>query len=341
MKKDKRYMRKNKKLLKKRFLSFILILTITLVIGLKLSLGNNILNENKVLATGIDSSIKENYDLDKQDNENIDELDKEDTEILDEEVKEKEDNINENIEDFEENQSNSTSQEVINNNYIDDVSIVIPETLYKWNFYREDNKKIAYLTFDDGPSEESTEKILDILLRNNVKATFFTLGTSIDNNKRADSILKRIIDEGHSIGNHGYSHDYRILYPNRTVDVQAFMNDIEKNDERLKSILGNDFTTRLIRMPGGHSSWNGTEELDKVLEEKGLYQMDWNALNGDAEGIEYSREELLNNLKDTVGDKDVIIVLMHDTDMKKGTVEYLQSAIDYLKENGFEFRTLK
>lgn len=334
MKKNMRYMRKKKSLFRRRILSFLLILSITLFISLKIYIENIMLNKNKVLTTGINNSITENYDPSEKD----------------EEIIEKENNIeekiDENIKDIEENEKDSTSQEfnnneVINKDYVDDVSVVIPETLYKWNFYREDNRKIAYLTFDDGPSEESTEEILDILLKNDVKATFFTLGTSIDNNERADIILKRMLDEGHSIGNHGYSHDYRILYPNRSVDVQAFMNDIEKNDKRLKSILGNDFSTRLIRMPGGHSSWNGTEALDNVLEEKGLYQMDWNALNGDAEGIEYSREELLNNLKDTVGDKDVIIVLMHDTDIKKGTVEYLQSAIDYLKENGFEFRTLK
>ena len=333
MKTSRRYKRKKKNLFNKRFLSFILIIVITLFLGLKMSIENIMANENKVLATGGNTSKTENSNS----NENNEEIIEEDN---------IEENTDENIEYVEDNEKNSTNQEVNNNkniykDYEDDVSVVIPETLYKGNFYREDGKKVAYLTFDDGPSAESTEEILDILLRNDVKATFFTLGTSIDNNKRADAILKRMVDEGHSIGNHGYSHDYGILYPNRTVDVQAFMNDIEENNKRLKAILGNDFSTRLIRMPGGYSSWCGTEELDKVLEEKGLYQMDWNALNGDAEGIEYSREELLNNLKDTVGDKDVIIVLMHDTDMKKGTVGYLQSAIDYLKENGFEFRTLK
>lgn len=223
----------------------------------------------------------------------------------------------------------------------DDASKVLPETMYKWNFYREDNKKIAYLTFDDGPSEHATEKILDILKENNIKATFFTLGSSIENNSRAEEILKRIAKEGHAIGSHGYSHNYSILYPNGTVDLNAVINDFKRNDDILKDILGKDFSTRLIRLPGGHSSWKGTEALDEVLKEKGIWQVDWNALNGDAEGKDFPREVLLKRLKETVGDQDVVIVLMHDTDYKKGTVEYLQSAIDYLKAECFEFRTLK
>ena len=223
----------------------------------------------------------------------------------------------------------------------DDASKVLPETMYKWNFYREDGKKIAYLTFDDGPSIYSTEKILDILKLNDVKATFFALGSSIDNNNKSGEILKRIAKEGHAIGSHGYSHNYSILYPNRTVDVNAFINDFEKNDKLLKSILGKDFSTRLIRLPGGHSSWKGTEELDKVLKQKNIWQVDWNSLNGDAEGRDFPVEVLLNKLKKTVADQDVAIILMHDTDNKKGTVECLQSAIDYLKSQGFEFRTLK
>lgn len=260
-----------------------------------------------------------------------------------------EDNILEVDNPKEEIQNDAESNSLDNSGYLtleqdpnaDDASKVLPETMYKWDFYREDNKKIAYLTFDDGPSQHSTEKILDILKANDIKATFFTLGSSIENNSKSKELLKRIAREGHSIGSHGYSHNYSLLYPNRTVDVDAFMNDLKKNDNLLKSILGNDFSTRLIRMPGGHASWSETKHLDQVLESKGLFQTDWNALNGDAEGRDFSKEYLLDKLKETVGDQDVIIVLMHDTDAKKGTVEYLQNAIDYLKSEGFVFRTLK
>ncbi|MGG7145034.1 polysaccharide deacetylase family protein [Clostridium nigeriense] len=258
-------------------------------------------------------------------------------------------NVTENIEEDKTDKEEETVNELDNSGYLsleedinaDDASKVLPETMYKWNFYRQDGKKIAYLTFDDGPSEHSTEKILDILNQNDIKATFFTLGSSIEKNSKAQQLLKRMANEGHAIGSHGYSHDYSILYPNRTVDVQAVSNDFKKNDEILKEMLGKDFSTRVIRLPGGHSSWKGTETLDKYLEESNIWQVDWNALNGDAEGRDFPKEVLLNRLKETVGDQDVVIILMHDTDNKKGTVEYLQSAIDYLKSQGFEFRTLK
>lgn len=223
----------------------------------------------------------------------------------------------------------------------DDASVVLPETMYEYDFYREDGKKVAYLTFDDGPSEYITEEILDVLKLNDVKATFFTLGNVIENNPKAPELLKRMAKEGHSIASHGYSHNYKILYPNGWIDVEAFMNDIKKNETLLKSILGEDFTTRVIRMPGGHGSWDGITALDSALLEAGIYQTDWNSLNGDAEGHDLPVDYLLSRLKETVGDQDVAIVLMHDTDAKQTTVEYLQGAIDYLKSEGFEFRTLK
>ncbi|GAB6169167.1 hypothetical protein JCM1393_16270 [Clostridium carnis] len=223
----------------------------------------------------------------------------------------------------------------------DDAAKVIPETMYKWNFYRDDGKKIAYLTFDDGPSENVTKEILDTLKLNNVKATFFTLGKSIEKNPNSHKLIKRMAKEGHAIANHGYSHKYEILYPNGTVDIKAFMNDMKKNEDILKGILGKDFSTRVIRMPGGHMSWKGMAALDEELVKNGMYQTDWNALNGDAEGHGFSSEQLLSRLKETVKDQDVAIILMHDTDAKKSTAKYLQGAIDYLKSQGFQFRTFK
>jgi len=243
--------------------------------------------------------------------------------------------------DIKEEKDNSGYLDLEIDENADDAAKILSETMYRWNFYREDNRKIAYLTFDDGPSSKSTNRILDILDRNNIKATFFVLGSSIESSNNAKETLKRIAKEGHSIGSHGYSHKYSILYPNNKIDVRAVVDDFSKNNDLLKDILGKDFYTRLIRLPGGYSSWNGTSELDKILEEKGIYQMDWNVLNGDAEGNNYTKEQLLKRLKETLGEQDVAIILMHDTDAKESTVEYLQSAIDYLKEKGFEFRTLK
>ncbi|NKF06454.1 polysaccharide deacetylase [Clostridium gasigenes] len=223
----------------------------------------------------------------------------------------------------------------------DDASIVLPETMHKWNFNRKDGKKIVYLTFDDGPSTEVTTQILDILDRNSVKATFFVLGSSIKSNHKAPKILKHMAKSGHAIANHGYSHKYKILYPNGVIDVKAFMNDMDMNLQLLRGILGRDFNTRVLRMPGGYGTWYGVTPLNEALKAKGYYQTDWNSLNGDAEGKPKNPQELLETLKKTMSDYDTLIVLMHDTDEKKNTVEYLQSAINYLKSQGFEFKTLK
>lgn len=223
----------------------------------------------------------------------------------------------------------------------DDASIVLPETMHKWNFYREDEEKIVYLTFDDGPSTQVTNKILDILDANDVKATFFTVGTAIEGNPKSSQILKRMAKEGHAIANHGYSHDYNILYPGGIIDVKAFMNDMEKNKQILKSVLGQDFDTRVVRLPGGYSTWYGVTPLNEALSAKGYYQTDWNTINGDAEGGHKTADQQLQTLKDTMLDYDTLILLMHDTDTKQNTVDYLQSAIDYLKSEGFKFRTLK
>lgn len=216
--------------------------------------------------------------------------------------------------------------------------------LNNWEFQRTDNNKVVYLTFDDGPSDEITPTILDTLQKNDVKATFFVLGKMIENNNYAKENLKRIALEGHAIGNHGYSHRYDILYPNGVVNVDEFMNDIKKSEQIMKSILGEDFHTRVLRLPGGHVSWD-TELIDPVLEEQGYVYIDWNTLNGDAEGHDLSPQNLLERLEETIDalgeNNDTLVLLMHDTDAKKTTAEYLQLAIDYLKELGYEFKTIK
>lgn len=113
-----------------------------------------------------------------------------------------------------------------------------------------DGKKVAYLSFDDGPSVTVTPKILDILKKQKVKATFFIVGKEADENEHTRNIIKRIVKEGHAIGNHTYSHNYKYLYPNKRVSTDHVMQDIERNNKVLKSILGPEFTTRMIRFPG-------------------------------------------------------------------------------------------
>ena len=210
---------------------------------------------------------------------------------------------------------------------------------------RTDGKKVVYLTFDDGPSTTNTPEILNVLDRYNVKATFFTLGKSIEANEEAKNILKDTAKRGHAIANHSYSHDYSYLYPNRVMNVDNIVSDLEKSQNSMKAVLGKDFSTRVIRLPGGYWSWEGRTAMKEAMEQNGYYNVDWNALNKDAEGKQKNADELLQSTKETVEalgpDADSVVLLMHDTYGKEETVKALPQIIEYLQEKGFEFRTIK
>ena len=242
----------------------------------------------------------------------------------------------------------TTKQNLIYTSYENDLyadnAKDVENMLNKWNYLREDGKKVAYLTFDDGPSTEVTQQILETLKFNNIKATFFVLGSNVEKSNIQKELLKEMVIEGHAIGNHGYCHDYSILYPSRVANPTVIVNDMKKSEYVMRSVLGDDFRTSVIRLPGGHMSWN-TKMLDPVLEENGYSYIDWNTLNGDAEGNDRTVEQLVNRLKGTIRDlaenDDVLVILMHDTNAKKTTSQSLQEIIDYLKSLGYEFRTLK
>ena len=204
-----------------------------------------------------------------------------------------------------------------------------------------DGKKVAYLTFDDGPSENVTPMILDILKEKGVNATFFVLGQAVEKNDTTKEVIKRMAAEGNAIGNHTYTHDYKILYPNKTVNCDNFINDVERTNTALKAILGDKFYTRVIRFPGGYMSWNGMQPLDEILASKDYHQVDWNALSKDAEGKAKNADELFEIVKSTVQNREKAVILMHDKEGKEETAKALPQIIDYLKEQGFEFRTIK
>ncbi|WP_025719361.1 polysaccharide deacetylase family protein [Paenibacillus polymyxa] len=209
-----------------------------------------------------------------------------------------------------------------------------------------DGKKVAYLSFDDGPSVTVTPKILDILKKQKVKATFFIVGKEANENEHTRNLIKRIVKEGHAIGNHTYSHNYKYLYPNRRVNTDHVMQEIEKNNQVLKSILGPEFSTRMIRFPGGHMTWNrrdpqGMAALDKVLLQKDYHQVDWNVLTKDAEGKSKKAPALINQFIRSVKGREKAIILMHDTYGKEETAKALPQIIEFLKKQGYEFKVMK
>lgn len=195
------------------------------------------------------------------------------------------------------------------------------------------SSKTAYLTFDDGPSEIITKEILNILNDYEIKATFFILGLMAE---IYPETLKLIYEKGHSIGNHSYSHDYNIIYKN----TDNFLLDIERADQVFKAILGDDFETNIIRLPGG-SFGKHKNKYVKAAEEHGYINYDWHALNGDAELPKKNKDQLVNRLKETIKGKKELIVLMHDTDTKINTVKALPEIIEHLISEGYVFKILE
>ena len=201
----------------------------------------------------------------------------------------------------------------------------------------EPQKKVAYLTFDDGPSNRTTPKILDILEEYDIQASFFLIGC---NAEKYPEIVKREYEEGHFIGNHTYSHNNQKIYSSK----ETFLNEIQMTDNAIKKILGiNDFSCKIFRFPNG-SAGNAYKLQKKkcfdYLDEIGYKYVDWNALNNDSIK-KYSREELLSNLKNTVKGKNTVIILMHDSGDVNKTYDVLEDSIKYLRREGYDFRTLE
>ncbi len=189
-------------------------------------------------------------------------------------------------------------------------------------------RKRAYLTFDDGPSDQTGE-ILDILKEYDVKATFFVIGR----NERYYPMYKRIVEEGHTLAIHSYSHEYSTIY----ASYDNFVNDVEKLRKLLYDVTGVD--CRYYRFPGGSSNrvtQVPVNDLIDYLDSAGLTYFDWNALNNDAVIAGQTPDQLVKNiLKDALNYDDTII-LMHDLDCCHETVESLLSLIEQLEEHGYE-----
>lgn len=209
--------------------------------------------------------------------------------------------------------------------------------------YKKDGVKNAYLTFDDGPTKNITPQVLDFLKENNIKASFFVMGQMSDKNP---DMLKRAYDEGHAICMHSYYHDYKSMYNS----PEFFKDDLALTVSTLKKILGQDFSTRVYRFPGG-SAGKGKEVYRELLKEAGFYSLDWNALTGDSETIKEEGKKRTRNAKEQVerlkqsivqtGNPEDIVILMHDAAAKQSTVEALPEIIEYLKTQGYNFKTIK
>ena len=196
------------------------------------------------------------------------------------------------------------------------------------SFYTE--KKVAYLTFDDGPDRVNTPKILDILEEYGVPATFYVLGCRAEQNP---DVLQRIFHAGHAVGNHSFNHDYEALY----ASTNEFLWQIIHTEEIIRDILG--VRPLIVRAPGGTAE-HFTQDYWRMMETHGYAVHDWNVCTNDSTGerpdaarqLAYVTEQIGRPLKD-----DAAIVLMHCVEDKEETVKALPKIIELLKAEGYTF----
>lgn len=190
----------------------------------------------------------------------------------------------------------------------------------------ETEPKYVYLTFDDGPSDRVTPKILDVLKEENVKATFFIVGKMAERRKY---LIEREYAEGHTVAVHSYSHVYKDIYSS----AENLLNDIDRCNRLIKEITGS--FSDVYRFPGG--SFCIKKEFIDAVTSHGMRYVDWNASMRDAELVNPAPADLLKAAIDTPANRAHIVLLAHDTTDKTPTADALKSVIQYYKKKGYVF----
>lgn len=194
-------------------------------------------------------------------------------------------------------------------------------------------KKIAYFTFDDGPSENTLD-VLDELDKYNAKATFFVTGA----NPEYYDLMKEIVDRGHTIALHTYTHDYGKIYSS----VDAYFDDLQKISDLVEQETG--VVADCIRFPGGSSNTVSEDYSDGIMttltqevQDRGYQYFDWNADSTDASGINIPAATIASNAESYIG-MDEVNILFHDANGKETTVEALPEILKAYADAGYIFR---
>lgn len=206
---------------------------------------------------------------------------------------------------------------------------VVPVMNQKENIAQENDTHKVYLTFDDGPSS-NTAQILDILKKYDLKATFFVIGRE---GEEYEELYKRIVEEGHTLAMHSYTHKYKVLYES----LESFVDDFSRIQNYLYKVTGKECL--YYRFPGGssnHVSNTDMTEFISYLNEQGITYFDWNVSSGDATSQAYTPEELVQNVTSDIVKYKTSIVLMHDAETKTSTVQALEPMILALQSMGVE-----
>lgn len=183
--------------------------------------------------------------------------------------------------------------------------------------------RVAYLTFDDGPDSRITPLVLDILKQNDIKATFFIMGKNVEKNK---ALLNRMREEGHSIGNHTYTHIKENIYSS----AAGLKQEIEKTNAAIFNAVG--ITPKLFRPPYG-GTYIRNEMFKPVL--NSYRTVLWNVDSLDSKSLTIKSDEITRNVINQVKNKKSAVIIMHDSGTHMETVKALPAVIKYLKDNGF------
>ncbi|GFP75150.1 polysaccharide deacetylase family protein [Clostridium fungisolvens] len=204
-------------------------------------------------------------------------------------------------------------------------------------YMNHDDKKVVFLTFDDGPGRLSSKRILSILKQKNVKASFFMVGENIKND--TVEVVEGLYENGMDIYPHCYDHHYNSLYKSE----DSYFEDFNKYINSTKGLI---FKNKrfFVRMPGGslntYCSQGTLKNIKSRLEKSNIDYIDWNVSIGDAVGSNIKKEQLVDNIKKQGDIYRVAVVLMHDADYKSSTIDALPEIIDFYKGKGYRFKLL-
>ena len=193
-----------------------------------------------------------------------------------------------------------------------------------------EEEKIIYLTFDDGPGGKVTTEVLDILKTEKVPATFFLIGDQI---KGQEETLKRMVNEGHSLGLHSMTHKKSKLYSSNEVFLKEML-DCQKVINEACGV-----SPTILRFPFGcnNNSYHLKNTIVDLLHENNLKIYDWNVDSTDGANHNASPSTYIKRAK---SDKNNIILLMHCGYMNKNSAKALPEVIKYYKDQGYTFKAI-
>ena len=197
----------------------------------------------------------------------------------------------------------------------------------------DENSKIVYFTFDDGPWS-GTPRLLDILDQYGIKACFFETAQYMEGSKLTDMIAETK-NRGHNIGVHSLTHDYKKIY----ASVDAFLEDYHAMDDIIFNATGEH--AKVMRFPGGSNTGYNKAIRSEVLQavrDMGVVYFDWNSYDGDNDGKK--GQELIDYALGQIRQNKHSILLMHDMPSTSFVHDALPTIIETLQAEGYKFELL-